>query len=285
MRTALFFCISAALHAAALAYPVFHSAPEKTLVFVSIMEGEAGGGGGGGENSSPGEKAGGAPAAHSASQKQMRRTLAQNAAPRRAAESAALAETPKTAEPVAIAAPAEPIALPVVETQAQGVIAVPIRESGVTVALESGATLSGGTAAMGSSAAAGSTSPGSGRGMGSGMGGGLGSGTGEGNGRGEGNSRVASAKASYNTCPRPETPEIARKNRWQGTATLRVLVDEKGAPTTIELYESSGFPILDRAAIDNIKQHCLFYPAREGEKRVRSWIRIPVIFPLAASQK
>ncbi|HKA34798.1 MAG TPA: hypothetical protein VKH64_16415, partial [Candidatus Binatia bacterium] len=56
MRTASFFCISAALHAAALAYPVFHNAPEKTTpVVVSLVEDE---GGGGGENSSPNEKAG-----------------------------------------------------------------------------------------------------------------------------------------------------------------------------------------------------------------------------------
>jgi protein TonB len=214
----------------------------------------------------------------------------------RTAESAAVAERPKTAEPAAIAAAAEPIALPRVETQAQSATSVPVRESAVTVAVESGAvspkTIAGtGASANSDSSGAGRDSgaggrrAGSGSGFGSGMGSGLGSGTGTGNGPGKGNGELPSVNASYNTCPRPETPEIARKNRWEGTTKLRVLVDEKGRPAIVEMFESSGFPILDQAAIDNIKQRCLFHPAREGEKAVKSWIRIPVIFPLAANYK
>jgi protein TonB len=281
MRTASFFCISVALHAAALAYPALHNAPDKTApVVVSIVESDGGGGGGG--NSSEGEKAGGVPAAYSAPQEQWKRAPVQNATPPHAAESV-VAEAPKAMEPATIAAPGEPVAPPIVETQAQSISAVPVRESAVTVALESGAASSG-IAPSGSTGSSG-RGTGNGSGVGSSISGGLGSGTGDGNGHGKGSGGSPSINASYNTCARPETPEMARKNRWQGKTTLRVLIDEKGKPTTIEVFESSGFSILDRAAVDNIKQRCLFYPARDGEKSVQSWIRIPVIFPLAANQK
>ncbi|HEY1374305.1 MAG TPA: hypothetical protein VGH50_17670, partial [Candidatus Binatia bacterium] len=195
------------MHAAALAYPAFYNAPVKAPpLVVTIVEAEGGGGGAG--NSSAAEKAGGAPAAHSEPQKQMTRPPSHTAMPPRAVESAAVAERPKTAEPVAIAAPAEPIALPLVETQAQSVTSVPVRESAVTVAVESGAVSPKTIAGTGASAnsdssgagrdsGAGSRGAGSGSGLGSGMGSGLGSGTGTGNGPGKGNGELPSVNASY----------------------------------------------------------------------------------------
>ena len=280
MRTASFFCISAALHAAALAYPALRSAPEKTTpVVVSIVEGEAGGGG---ESPSPSARPGDG---IRPSQKQLKRASSQNAAPPRAAESV-VAEAPKATEPAALAAPAEAVALPVVETQAQSVIGVPIRESAVTVALESGAASSGGIAASGSIAAFDSIGSGGGSGIGSGSGGGSGSGSGGGAGDGSGNGGVAGrfVQASYAQCPRADYPEAAKREGREGKVMLLVIVDEEGRPKSSRVFESSGVASLDRAAVDNVQQRCRFHPARRGDKRVETAIKVPVEFRLADSK-
>jgi protein TonB len=88
-------------------------------------------------------------------------------------------------------------------------------------------------------------------------------------------------KASYAYCPKPDYPESGRREGWEGTVTLRVLVDERGESKSLEINRSSGFPALDQAAADNVKQRCRFNPARDGEKPIESWIRIPVVFRLA----
>ncbi|HEY1269563.1 MAG TPA: energy transducer TonB [Candidatus Binatia bacterium] len=288
MRTALFFGISAALHAAALTCAAFYNAPEKTPpLIVSIIEAE--GGGGGGENSSAAEKAGSAAAAHFAPQKQMKRAPSQNAKPVRTVESAALAETPKTAAPVAIATPAEPIAVPVVETQAQSAINVPVRESAVTIALENAAAASAGIAPSGSTAISNSTGVGSGRGTGtgsgvgsgSGSGGGSGTGTGQGSGAGDGSGEARFVQASYMSCPKADYPESARRQGWEGTVMLEVSIDEEGHPKSSRVERSSGFAVLDSAALDNIQRRCRFHPARRGATRVPTLIRVPVEFRLA----
>lgn len=190
-----------------------------------------------------------------------------------------MAEAPKTA---ALAAPTEPVALPVVETQAQSVIAVPIRESAVAVALESGAgaASSGGISPKGTGGS-GSTGIGSGHGTVSGSGAGSGSGGGVGDGTGNGAGAGRFVQASYMSCPKTEYPAAARRQGWEGTVTIEVAVDEEGRPKSSRVQQSSGFAVLDVAALDNIQRRCRFYPARRGETRVATLIRIPVEFRLA----
>ncbi|MBI4527309.1 MAG: energy transducer TonB [Deltaproteobacteria bacterium] len=122
-----------------------------------------------------------------------------------------------------------------------------------------------------------------------------GDGTGEGGSRGRGNSAVNAssdtrredgatglvlARPSYTHNPKPEYPERARREGWQGTVLLRVLVDEKGNSKSIEVNRSSGFEALDHAAIQTVTRW-RFSPARYGERRVESWVRIPIVFRLA----
>ncbi len=253
MRTASFLCISVALHAAALAYPAFHNAPEKVPpLLVTIVEAE--GGGGNGENSSA-EKPGGGRATDAPPHKPIKHAASSNATPPRDAVPAAPVETARAAEPAPIAAPAEPVALPSVETQTQSAIAIPVRESTVTVALEGGAALPRTIAEIGSSSGGpGSTGVGSERGSGSGAGTGNGSGgsfgAGQGSGSGDGDARFV--PVSYASCPKADYPEAARREGWEGTVMIEVAVDEEGRPRSSRVQQSSGFAVLDRAALDNI---------------------------------
>ncbi len=88
------------------------------------------------------------------------------------------------------------------------------------------------------------------------------------------------ARASYASNPKPEYPERARREGWEGTVLLRVLVDEEGKSKGIEVSWSSGFETLDQAAVKTVKGW-RFYPARYGEKRVESWVKIPIVFSLS----
>ncbi|MGA2661311.1 MAG: energy transducer TonB [Verrucomicrobiota bacterium] len=55
--------------------------------------------------------------------------------------------------------------------------------------------------------------------------------------------------------PQPPYPKIALAQGQQGSVMLRMTVDEAGLITTIEVAQSSGFPILDRSALEFVKRH------------------------------
>jgi len=78
----------------------------------------------------------------------------------------------------------------------------------------------------------------------------------------------------------PAYPTRAREESWEGTVILRVLVDPKGRPKFVELSRSSGFVILDRAAIETVKRW-RFQPARSAGIAVEDWVRVPIEFRLA----
>jgi protein TonB len=57
--------------------------------------------------------------------------------------------------------------------------------------------------------------------------------------------------------PVPGYPPISRDLGQQGTVLLSMTVDQNGGITAIEVKTSSGFPILDRGALDYVKRHWL----------------------------
>lgn len=79
--------------------------------------------------------------------------------------------------------------------------------------------------------------------------------------------------------PKPAYPERARREGREGEVLLRILVDQKGETRRIEVSRSSGFADLDRAAVEAVMAW-RFHPARYGEKRVESWVKVPIIFRL-----
>lgn len=86
-------------------------------------------------------------------------------------------------------------------------------------------------------------------------------------------------KAAYRTTTKPDYPERARREGKEGRVLLHVLVDEEGRSKTVEVDTSSGSDMLDQAAREAIKKW-RFSPARQGEKAVASWVKIPIDFRL-----
>jgi protein TonB len=68
--------------------------------------------------------------------------------------------------------------------------------------------------------------------------------------------------------PAPDYPGIALRNQWQGTPTVEIHVDPSGAITSVVLKRSSGFPALDQAALNIVKNSWKFPP---GQERYLSW--------------
>jgi protein TonB len=71
--------------------------------------------------------------------------------------------------------------------------------------------------------------------------------------------------------PQPPYPKIALEQGQQGSVTLRLTVDDAGLISTIEIVQSSGFPVLDRSAIDFIKRHWTV-PPEKGTRNYESTI-------------
>ncbi len=86
------------------------------------------------------------------------------------------------------------------------------------------------------------------------------------------------ARYAYN--PKPNYPDQAKREGWEGMVLLRVLINSHGEPATIEVNRSSGFDVLDLAALKTVRGW-RFHPAHYGQKRVESWVKIPIIFRLA----
>lgn len=68
--------------------------------------------------------------------------------------------------------------------------------------------------------------------------------------------------------PSPDYPLFARKNRYQGAVLIDIKVDPSGAITSVSLEKGSGYPLLDEAALDVVKNRWRFPP---GEKRWYYW--------------
>lgn len=77
----------------------------------------------------------------------------------------------------------------------------------------------------------------------------------------------------------PKYPLLARRRGYQGKVLLEVLVRKDGKAGSIRLSKSSGYEILDRAAIKGVKDW-LFHPAKRGDELVEMWVEIPIRFQI-----
>ena len=76
----------------------------------------------------------------------------------------------------------------------------------------------------------------------------------------------------------PEYSEEARKAKYQGTVTLRVIVDERGAVRHVEVSRPLGLG-LDEKAIDAVRKW-RFQPGQQNGKAVPVWAVVEVNFRL-----
>jgi protein TonB len=94
------------------------------------------------------------------------------------------------------------------------------------------------------------------------------------------NAVTTSAKASYLVDPLPPYPEASRHAHEQGTVLLLVKVDASGKPTETTVKQTSGYPRLDRVAVDWIQQNYKFQPATINGLPVAAEVTIPIRFSL-----
>ncbi len=84
---------------------------------------------------------------------------------------------------------------------------------------------------------------------------------------------------SYYLNPEPSYPEIARKRGIEGKVILEVVVAPDGTPKRVDLKESSGSKVLDRAALEGVGRW-KFLPAQEDGRPVEGLVEIPIVFRL-----
>ena len=77
----------------------------------------------------------------------------------------------------------------------------------------------------------------------------------------------------------PEYPWTARAHGHQGRVVLSVWVSAQGAADRLAVLKSSGYPTLDRAALEAV-QRWRFQPARRGGSDTGSLLYVPVTFRL-----
>ncbi|MGB0360298.1 MAG: energy transducer TonB [Endozoicomonas sp.] len=78
----------------------------------------------------------------------------------------------------------------------------------------------------------------------------------------------------------PHYPKLALRRNQQGVVMLDVVVDEHGSPLMIDILESSGYPVLDKAAIDAVEKWS-FRPEQRNRQFVKSRVYIPISFEIS----
>lgn len=90
-------------------------------------------------------------------------------------------------------------------------------------------------------------------------------------------------KASYLNNPPPTYPLLARRNGLQGRVVLNVEVLANGSSGKVTVQSSSGYTMLDNAAIQTV-MHWRFAAARRAGQAIDMWFMIPIQFSLKDNQ-
>ena len=89
----------------------------------------------------------------------------------------------------------------------------------------------------------------------------------------------ANFNTNYGSNPKPKYPGIATSRGWEGTVRLLVRVSADGLSEEVSVQRSSGYDVLDEAAIDAV-QKWKFIPAKRGDMQVSSSVIVPIDFIL-----
>jgi len=77
----------------------------------------------------------------------------------------------------------------------------------------------------------------------------------------------------------PLYPPSARRQDQEGTVRVRILVDERGRASDVQVARSSGYDSLDDAAVSAVRRW-QFIPATENSQAVSAWTEVSVVFRL-----
>jgi protein TonB len=89
----------------------------------------------------------------------------------------------------------------------------------------------------------------------------------------------ANFNANYGFNPKPKYPGIATSRGWEGTVQLLVKVSVEGDSEEVTVQRSSGYDVLDEAAVEAVEKW-KFIPAKRGETPVSSSVVVPINFVL-----
>ena len=92
-------------------------------------------------------------------------------------------------------------------------------------------------------------------------------------------SSIREATPAYRLNPSPEYPAVARRRGYEGTVLVEVLVSRDGRVKDLRVSRSSGYSVLDQAAMASIRGW-LFEPASINGEKVEMWVKVPVRFDL-----
>lgn len=85
--------------------------------------------------------------------------------------------------------------------------------------------------------------------------------------------------AAYLNNPPPAYPLAARRRGMEGRVMVRAEVQGDGSCSRVELKQSSGYELLDQAALDAVRKW-RFIPAKKGSQAITAWVEVPITFKL-----
>jgi len=100
---------------------------------------------------------------------------------------------------------------------------------------------------------------------------------------------VVAGPSAAETAPIPLTqtlpvyPSTARRRRLQGVVVVAVEVTADGAAQSVVVQRSSGYPVLDSAALDAVR-NWRFTPAQRAGQAVSAAVQVPIRFRLTGEQ-
>lgn len=99
--------------------------------------------------------------------------------------------------------------------------------------------------------------------------------------KGSGQGGEQTGYPDYKINPKPRYPIIARRSGYEGIVLLRVWVMGSGKVGEIELERSSGYEVLDKSAIEAVK-NWIFIPGKRNGVSISSWVTVPIRFQLSS---
>lgn len=90
-------------------------------------------------------------------------------------------------------------------------------------------------------------------------------------------------RADYLNNPRPPYPMVARRMGYHGKVVLDVEVLAEGRAGDVQVHQSSGFAILDNAALQTVKTW-RFTPAKRFGQAVTKRFLVPIKFSLEGNE-
>ncbi len=96
---------------------------------------------------------------------------------------------------------------------------------------------------------------------------------------GESAGPLRSTPSRYSRTPPPVYPEAARHKGYEGLVLVSVEILETGSPGRLIVKKSSGYDLLDQAALQAVRKW-KFAPAVQNNVRIRTWGDVPIRFVL-----